>query len=62
MRTTETRQWGWTRSGQLWCTGCRGTGQVPCPHTNIDETGWCTTCDQPGDEINPQTTCRTCEE
>jgi hypothetical protein len=62
MRTTETRQWGWTRSGQLWCTGCRGTGQVPCQHTDIDDTGWCTICDQPADEPNPQTTCHTCEE
>jgi hypothetical protein len=62
MRTTETRQWGWTRSGQLWCTRCRGTGRVPCQHTDIDTTGWCRTCDQPADEPQPMTTCRTCEE
>jgi len=35
-------------------------GFLPCPHDDIDETGWCRICDTPADEPNPRMTCETC--
>ena len=35
-------------------------GFLPCPHTNIDDSGWCTDCDTPADEPNPTMNCPEC--
>ena len=57
-------------TGELNCTGCNGTGQVPCPHNEGDgdhanEYGeWCIECDTPlatlPDAEAPTMNCPTC--
>ena len=67
--TTETGTWGWTRTGRLHCSTCKGRQEVPCPRTSpldgpfVDEAGeysMCTGCDCPTVK-HGTITCPTCE-
>jgi hypothetical protein len=66
---TETGTWGWTDSGTLFCSTCKGRQEVPCPRTAAldgpfaDEAGtfWmCTGCDEAASK-HGTVTCPTCE-
>lgn len=64
--------WGWLPDGNMWCTGCGGTGGVPCPvdHDNeppneSDEDGWYFRCPEcgylPGCGVGGTVPCPECE-
>ena len=58
MAQTTTRQWGWTRTGQLWCITCRGETEITCTHASgtDPDTGDCWDCDYTG-----RMACPTCQ-
>jgi hypothetical protein len=67
--THTTGTWGWTDSGTLFCSTCKGRQEVPCPRTSpfdgpfVDTAGeyWmCTGCDSPAD-AHSTITCPTCQ-